>query len=194
MRTSQLLLAALACALFAPAIFADEAADAFASAESKYRRAQYKEALAEYQSFQQHFPKDWRAEQAQLTAAFILHKKIKDSGKAVAAYQGLTGPKTSAPISRMAKFHMAEAYVRAGDVQKAIATYEELRAGPEAPRAKEVNRALRMLHRAAGDDPGEQLGWGEKLRGKKWRRLKKLVVDTDSTETLEQIPAKQKGK
>ncbi len=180
MRISGLILAGIVCALMTPRIFADDAADAFASAEAKYHRAQYKEALAEYRAFQQRFPKDWRAEQAQLTAAFILHKKIKDSTQAVAAYQSLTGPKISAPISRMAKFHMAEAYVKAGDIQKAIAVYEELRAAPETTRLKEINRALRFLRRAAGDDPNEQLGWGEKLKGKKWRKFKKLVGEAEA--------------
>ncbi len=160
--------------IFARQTFADDAESLFASAEAKYRLGNYKEALADYQSFQQQFPKDWRAEQAQYTAAFILHKKMKDSSKAVAAFKGMSDTKTGTPISRMAKFHMADAYVKSGEIQKAIATYDELKTGPENARTREINRAIRLLRKTPHEDVADPTAWGEKLKGKKWRKLKKL--------------------
>ncbi|MEI6233372.1 MAG: hypothetical protein WCT04_09980 [Planctomycetota bacterium] len=153
---------------------ADDASDAFAAAEAKYHKGHYKEALADYQAFQQRFPKDWHAEQAQFTAAFILEKKLKDSSKAAAAYQSISVAKAGAPMSHMAKFHLAATLAKSGETKKAIALYEELRTNSDRSRTREINRAIKFLRHATPDDLSDPYAWGEKWKGKRVRKLKKL--------------------
>jgi ribosomal protein L7/L12 len=163
-----LLLPAAAAALSA---HAGTPAEAFASAEALFREKKYEDALAAYRAFSERFPKDWRASQAQYTAAFILQKKMSQPGRAREAYERVIKAEPASTLARTAQYHIAEAYEQDGQMQQALDGYlKYLKRGERHARAAGANTKVEFLKRKEGGLPADPPGWGYTLDRKGLRK------------------------
>lgn len=130
-------------------------ANDFAQAEALFESGAYAEALAHYKAFVAGHPASKRCIQARYMFGFILLKKLDHPAEAREAFKALIQDYPASPQSNDARFHLAEACERAGELDEALHYYRELQEkAPRHSRAAMARKKVLQLNALRLASPG----------------------------------------